>query len=331
MLYYVLMYENVRLNYMKSILMSPGRKVVRYSHDLLSELPIKFLLQTAERDQERFGGIYPQLLRLCSTHFPHLCMVQDTLTSDILDVSEDSLIRPRSGQLRISVAHVKEALLALNHCPAQLILIMRRLLSLPASDVWQFSDLIVSHIKDFMSPNAPQLLRHLFGQLWFHWNTVFPRKLWTLTINHVNKIVNGHASARTMKKITHDDLVIDPLQILRCDKRVFHCAPILEIVLYCLKACLAASKTKLTQHLQENPIIDRSVSSQVTSDIEREELKNALTAAQESAAVQILLEASRSVAHSHVREVKLICSYLHETFINDPNLAKLVHFQVRLI
>ena len=63
MLYYVLLYESVRLTHMKSILVSPGRKVIRYSHDLLSELPIKFLLATAERDQERFGGIYPQLLR----------------------------------------------------------------------------------------------------------------------------------------------------------------------------------------------------------------------------------------------------------------------------
>lgn len=162
-------------------------------------------------------------------------------------------------------------------------------------------------------------------------NGVFPRKLWTITINHVNRVVNGHVTVRTMKKITHDDLIIDPLQILRCDVRVFECAPILDIVLYILKACLAASRTMLTQHLQENPIIDRSTSSQVTNDVERDELKNALIAAQESAAVQILLEAGLSKADSHVREVKLICSYLHETFINDPNLAKLVHFQVVVI
>ena len=98
LLYYVLTYESVRLSHMKSILVSPGRKVNRYSHDLLAELPIKFLLQTAERDQERFGGIYPQLLRLCSTHFPHLCMVQDTLMSDTLDNLEDgSLLKKSAG------------------------------------------------------------------------------------------------------------------------------------------------------------------------------------------------------------------------------------------
>jgi integrator complex subunit 2 len=168
----------------------------------------------------------------------------------------------------------------------------------------------------------------LFGKLWFHMNGVFPRKLWTITVNYMNHVVNGHVMMRTMKKITHDDLIIDPLQVLRCDRRVFHCAPMLEIVLYILKACLAASKTMLTQHMQENPIIERSQSSQVTNDMEREELKNALIASQESAAVQILLEAGLTDFESNVREVKLICSYLHESFINDPNLAKLVHFQV---
>ena len=80
--------------------------------------------------------------------------------------------------------------------------------------------------------------------------------------------------------------------------------------------------------------------------MEREELKNALIATQESAGMQILLEAGLpfpnvseddfpacppDVILSDVREVQsLICSYLHEAFISDPNLAKLVHFQVAI-
>ena len=131
-----------------------------------------------------------------------------------------------------------------------MILVLKRLLALPSSDVWQFSELIVSHTKDFMDPSTPQMVRELYGQLWFHMNSVFPRKLWTLTINHLNRVVNGHVTVRTMKKINHDDLIIDPLQILRCDKRVFEAAPVLEILLYILRACLAASRTMLTQHLQ---------------------------------------------------------------------------------
>ena len=36
------------------------------------------------------------------------------------------------------------------------------------------------------------------------------------------------------------------------------------------------------------------------------------------------------MGRSNVNEVKLVCSYIHEAFISDPNLAKLTHFQVRL-
>ena len=60
---------------------------------------------------------------------------------------------------------------------------------------------------------------------------------------------------------------------------------------------------------------------------------------QESAAVQLILEAGLMKdggelsedgkrGQSNVKEIRLICLYLHEAFIADPNLAKLVHFQV---
>ena len=60
---------------------------------------------------------------------------------------------------------------------------------------------------------------------------------------------------------------------------------------------------------------------------------------QESAAVQIIIEAGllkdqdeleteEKIGHPNVKEIRLICGYLHESFIADPTLAKLVHFQV---
>jgi len=64
----------------------------------------------------------------------------------------------------------------------------------------------------------------------------------------------------------------------------------------------------------------------------------ALVATQESAAAQILLEAclpqpeggKDNCRLGNLQETRsLICSYLHEAFIADPTLAKLVHFQVR--
>lgn len=81
MLYYILLYEHIRLTHMRTILASQ-RKVMRYSKELLSNLPIKFLLQTCEKDQLSFGVIFPQLLKLCSTEYPHLCLVQDWLDDE---------------------------------------------------------------------------------------------------------------------------------------------------------------------------------------------------------------------------------------------------------
>jgi integrator complex subunit 2 len=66
-------------------------------------------------------------------------------------------------------------------------------------------------------------------------------------------------------------------------------------------------------------------------------LKTALVASQESVAVQILLEAclecpdkdQGSSGKDHIlREIRgIVCSYIHQVFIAEPTMAKLVHFQ----
>ena len=346
MLYYILLYESVRLTHMKTILTSQ-RKVLRYSHELFADLPIKFLLQTAEKDQERFGGVFPQLLRLCSSHFPHLCLVQDWLsnddaknwdTVDSVKMLEDVDLASTTNigeSKEITEACVKEALVDLKKCSPKLTLVFKKLMKMPPQDVWQYSELIVSHITDFLEINTPYQLQDLFNRVWFRMNTVFPRKLWALTVIYLNP-VDGLA---IRKRITQDDLILDPLQVLRCDRRVFRTSPLLEIILYIIKACLAASRTHLAKHIQDNPILDRAApNNQISNDMEREELKNALVATQESAAVQIILEAGLMKddeeheikelrGQTNVKEIRLICAYLHEAFIADPNLAKLVHFQ----
>ena len=59
-----------------------NRTPLRYSAELLSELPLKYLLAAAEKHQDKFGGLFPSLLKLYITHFPHLCLVEDWLRGD---------------------------------------------------------------------------------------------------------------------------------------------------------------------------------------------------------------------------------------------------------
>ena len=107
------------------------------------------------------------------------------------------------------------------------------------------------------------------------------------------------------------------------------------IIFRILQAALAASRSQLSRHIQDKPLTEKI--GQLSSEAEREDLRIALVAGQESAAVQILLEACLETTEDRetpgqmwsLREIQsIICSYLHQVFIADPSLAKLVHFQV---
>ncbi|QQP42109.1 Uncharacterized protein FKW44_016673, partial [Caligus rogercresseyi] len=118
-------------------------------------------------------------------------------------------------------------------------------------------------------------------------NSVFPRKLWVYTINAMHSNRNS--------PIDLDGLVFDPLHALRVSKRVFCIAPLLEVLIYILRGALAASKTLLSQHILNNPLLpcEKNPAAPIyPNDQEREELKMALIITQESAAIQILLEAA---------------------------------------
>jgi integrator complex subunit 2 len=60
-LYYVLLYEDTRLNNCRNLL-SLGKKVKVYSAKLFSQIPIKYLLQEAQSSQEQSGGKFTSLI-----------------------------------------------------------------------------------------------------------------------------------------------------------------------------------------------------------------------------------------------------------------------------
>ena len=130
------------------------------------------MLQTAERDQERFGGIFPQLLRLCSSHFPHLCLVQDWLSNDDVKTNEyengdhmliDEVdVAPTSGiedSRYATELSVKEALQTIKSCSPKLTLVFKHLIKMPPQDVWQYAEMIVERIVDLLDPSTPYQLQ----------------------------------------------------------------------------------------------------------------------------------------------------------------------------
>lgn len=321
LLYYLLLYEDVRLNNMPNILAN-GRKVKSYSTDFLSELPIKYLLQHALKNHNEYSGLFSPLLRLLVTHFPHLSLVDDWIEEDIIST--------RHSKVNIQPFHIVEAFEEIDTCPSKAIKLLRILNRKPPSDIWPLAETIIRYFKYILKSSVPRLLQELYKRIWIRLNTVLSRQLWTMTI-HSLLIDDGHLKLH-LKAQEHAHF--DPLQVLRCDERIFRCPDALEIVLRILQASLAASKSQLARHMLDRPLLDKG--GQIQSETEREDLRTALVASQESASVQMLLEAcietdeDRQIAGRQwaLREVRgIICSFIHHVFISEPSLARLVHFQ----
>ncbi|XP_067132285.1 integrator complex subunit 2 isoform X1 [Centruroides vittatus] len=331
LLYYLLLYEDTRLSNMKMII-SCGRKVKKYTSEFMSQLPIFYLLQQAQKDQQMYAGLFSPLLRLLATNCPHLCLVESWLAEEGNKVGTDFItIRGKRRWPPCTKETLDKAFQNVQNCPYKLLQQLEYLLTLPLYQLWPFALPFVNNLQKLLEPNVPREILEKSKRLWWKLNRVFPRRLWLITVNALQP---PRFPSTVVKPLTLDNIVLDPLHVLRCDERIFRCAPLLEIVLHMLQAFLAASRTHLAHHMLEHPSIDKV--NQVDTDKNREELRSALVASQESAAVQILLECCRPSPEdkekngllTELREVQsLICSHVHQVFISDPHLAKLVHFQ----
>ncbi|XP_038059414.1 integrator complex subunit 2-like [Patiria miniata] len=295
MLYYLLLYEDCVLSNMKTLVMNNERPQ-SYSSKLTSQIPIKYLLHEAQRHQPDYAGLYPSLLRLLATHYPHLCLVEDWLGEELMEEEMGGGVRKKrrvkgGGEGQRTVAKCSPARLqnALQHAcqdPSESLLLLRHLCELEPHHLMDFAEVLVGSLPGLLGEQVPRQVVTLAIKLWRMLNTVMLRRLRVMTVNAL-------VCTKPVVAFTEEDITLDPLIVLRCDLRVFRCPPILDIVMQMLTAYLAASRAFLTTHLQSSPSIIRRPEQGLTpqpTEPEREELKSALIAAQESTAVQLLLE-----------------------------------------
>uniref|UniRef100_A0A671RRA0 Integrator complex subunit 2-like n=1 Tax=Sinocyclocheilus anshuiensis TaxID=1608454 RepID=A0A671RRA0_9TELE len=343
-LYYILSYEEALLANTKTLALMQ-KKPKSYSPALMDQIPIKHLIRQAQGLQQELGGLHSALLRLLATNYPHLCMVEDWISEEevtgTLPLLRKMLLT--SSSCKYSQTQLREAFQNVLSGGPRLLRILEHLTLLSAGDLIPYAEALTASMGLLLEDGVSRRILQTVSKLWMVLNTVMPRKLWVMTVNALQPSVK----LLRQQKYTQNDLMVDPLIVLRCDSRVFRCPPLMDITLHMLNGYLLASKAYLNAHLKETAEFERSnlgLSGQPdTPEVTREELKNALLAAQDSAAVQILLEVclpspqeelsvqSREAEGgllSDLREVQcLICCLLHQMFIADPNIAKLVHFQ----
>lgn len=372
LLYYVLLYEDIRLANMKTIL-SQDRKVLKYSEEFISQLPIFYLVQKTRTNQSEFGVLMPPLLRLISYHYPHLCLVKDWLPTKwsivggggrrrLFDAKKNLSVRAEIAKFRKAFETGKSKSTK-SPSPTAMNDAFERLLHLPDEYLWPLAAEFVPKLRILLGENIPRVLAMNAKAVWFRLNAIFPTKLWLMTVNELAAENPGETIGKSYSVAKKwSEMVAQPLGVFDADRRVFSCPELMEILLHTLSAFLSAARIGQVHFIMEH-------SRNTEEEKKRDELNVTLQSLTESAAIQLLLECclmrEGKPAHadkarevdgaeedsetseedesmdvdrrsseapakmlSNLKEVQaLICSHIHQCFIADVNLAKLVHFQ----
>uniref|UniRef100_A0A8K9WXX6 Integrator complex subunit 2 n=1 Tax=Oncorhynchus mykiss TaxID=8022 RepID=A0A8K9WXX6_ONCMY len=286
-LYYILSYEEALMAITKQLSLLQ-RKSKSYSATLMDQIPIKYLITQAQGLQQELG-LHSALLRLLATNYPHLCMVEDWVC-EVLVTGTLPLFRRMlltSNTCRYSTTKV------LSSGP-RLMRTLDHLTLLSSGDLIPYAEALMDSMGLLLGPGVPRRIPQTLNKLWMVLNTVMPLRLWVMMVN---------ALQPSVKMLRHQNLMVDALIVLCSDQR------------------LLASKAG-------------------QPEVTREELKNALLAAQvthrDRYTHSYMCTHTQCIGEggleggllSDLREVQCrICCLLHQMFIADPNIAKLVHFQ----
>ncbi len=169
---------------------------------------------------------------------------------------------------------------------------------------------------------------HMFKRQWLQAYSIHGRKL---SLKTMSAIFN-------LPKLKYEDIYSNPLVLLKCeDLKIYKSGPIFEIILYIIKECLLANKNQMENFVIETHmlVVGEVKANQfniVKTLKERQELKNSLLSIQDTGVIQVLLDLILIMKSKYnefiTREIQcLICSFIHQMFIENTNLAELVHFQ----
>ncbi|CAF3462153.1 unnamed protein product [Rotaria socialis] len=136
-------------------------------------------------------------------------------------------------------------------------------------------------------------------------------------------------------QIAYDDLCADPHCLLRFPFQIYNYPSVIQIILFIMREILIASRhyferiNKGKQLQQPSSIQSDMICIQ---DVKSKQLQETLVHTQEALVIQILLdvlhEYKKTACLPAYRELQgVICSFIHQMFITNPVLAKLVHFQ----
>ncbi|CAD5229382.1 unnamed protein product [Bursaphelenchus okinawaensis] len=301
-----------------------------YSDALWAEIPIRYILSLMDARSKDFELVRPHLLHYIGCSIPHMLPTLDA----ILDKTEDEI--GRSNKAIDNKAVIKRFSELVGNMSQDLTSFTKMLAKIEAHPItWQYGhyESVVRALNLTLNTDKyPMVLSRRLAKMWKRFENLIPRKLYELTLQYW---LNGDRSAvKGHLQVTNELLMREtPLIMFRVDDRIFQSPPHFELLLRMLSFYLDTVKNTNLVRLTKAVALSES-----RAEIdERHSLFKGYTGTQHLAVVQVLLEIcdgdeSKNPNLNEIRD--LACAHIHQMFVSDPALPKLVHFNmypVRLI
>ncbi|PAA66924.1 hypothetical protein BOX15_Mlig015168g1, partial [Macrostomum lignano] len=345
MLYYVLCYVDCLFDSRLEISRS-GRSVHRYDSNLLSRIPVGYLVRHCQRRPEHYRVLYPLLVRLLVLRMPHLLLTELPI-QDELALSQDScpddlrpvqlLPPPGSPPPRPTdfVGCSAAELASGGHALAGIMTRLNWLANRKADCLIPYADWLVRLLKASTGLDGPasQLVQERLKPLWLRLYQLMPRRLALATLSALRGV---SLSEETIEK--------DPVEqvVAALPDCAYRQPALLELCLRIIELSLRASESywerqialacldgrHQVEQLHQQQMLQQQQLQQQHPDKGSpcQPLRRSLLATQAACTVQLLLERCLD-SPRHVR--RILATFVHSLFISDREraLCQVVHWQ----
>ncbi|VDP14216.1 unnamed protein product [Soboliphyme baturini] len=337
-LYYLLYYQELLFKNLPAIAASNSSALVtEYSHNLFSVIPVFYLVTYVDKHAVDYSVLHASLMGLAKTRYPYFFSTHCSSFYEFLSDSDTTAVDlPKKHEVSCSLKR------ASSHS-AYCILMLKKLLTLPLPLLVPYLDTITSSLLCLLKPSVPRKVLMLVAAIWDRLEFMSPWQLYCSTMWFLLD-ADCRKSRSSQAMVDHKELREDILLILRCDRRVYRCPIVLQMVLRILHCYMFESRFYYESAFKAVPPQPYPIDVEATNstafptmnEVERNNFMLSLISSQESSAVLILLEIclpntrerKRSGPFNVLSEIRdTVCSFLHSLFISDPLLIKLIHFQ----
>ncbi|CAH1755850.1 6156_t:CDS:10 [Entrophospora sp. SA101] len=312
--YFVLAYNKV----VKDMKISCGQQSITidpqksaYTPRLTEAIPVRRILFLTERCDNgvAYRNIYPDLLVYITNYYPEIFDIESLL------MDED---RRRHESEVYELLEI--AVLNFHNTVEKTVSALKCLETIPPEDLYSISEpFLLYFLPKALESNVDVRILESIQQIWLSLYSINPHEITLLFINATRG--EDDQNIRYMER----DIMLDPSIVFRCNIKIFRCPLIFKIFLRTLRFYTVGSRNRLKRLNEEE--LNRGKDAHSTQKLEY------LINIQETMYLNMLLEICIRNKNEDdknkgaLEEIRVLTfGFLHQIFIENPELLKSLHF-----